>query len=438
MEHVTNEEQFFDLPRETLAMPAVRCEEVGGFIYINLDDDAEPLRDFLGERVCEIEQYPFHLMTQRYGFSTRVNGNWKMACNTIQEWYHPPYVHQAFIHSDVREAEKLVPPIDSYHYDFFDKHFITSVPGPPPLRPREKGAIGEARREMIWVYKLFRGGLFGPDDVADIGPMPEFLNPGELRSWSNDQFWILPNASLQIWARELLHHLHVLAGVGRVAHLRHRHLLRAAGERDPAPRPGAGRQQRDRGRDAGRQHRRSDVLRGEDRRPEGVPPERPGADDPQLPPHDRRRRRRLPRRARRRNAGQRRHERTGHERTRNERERSVMSVQTIDTSLPAGFEELEPWVNDWVQPGRDERYAVRLSKSIDELSEFYDAIAARAEDALEYLDALDLNDLPADADRLLHLLYSMVLVSYSVNVFKQPHIPDSGSAFFNAVIAPAV
>jgi len=119
-----------------------------------------------------------------------------------------------------------------------------------------------------------------------------------------------------------------------------------------------------------------------------------------------------------------------------------MSLQTAstvtDTSLPAGFEELERWVHDWVQPGRDERYAVRLSKTIDELSEFYDAIAARAEDALEYLDALDLNDLPADADRLLHLLYSMVLVSYSVNVFKQPYIPDSGSAFFNAVIAPAV
>ena len=178
--------------RETLAMPAVRCEVVGGFIYINLDDDAVPLRDFLGERVCEIEQYPFHLMTQRYGFSTRVNGNWKMAGNTIQEWYHPPYVHRRSSTPTCREAEKLVPPIDSYHYDFFDKHFITSVPGPPPLRPREKGAIGEARREMIWVYKLFRGGLFGPDDVADIGPMPEFLNPGELRSWSNDQFWILP------------------------------------------------------------------------------------------------------------------------------------------------------------------------------------------------------------------------------------------------------
>ena len=27
------------------------------------------------------------------------------------------------------------------------------------------------------------------------------LNPGEVQSWGNDQFWILPNVSLQIWAR---------------------------------------------------------------------------------------------------------------------------------------------------------------------------------------------------------------------------------------------
>jgi len=51
---------------------------------------------------------------------------------------------------------------------------------------------------------------------------------------------------------------------------------------------------------------------------------------------------------------------------------------------------------------------------------------------------LDLDDLIDDGNRQLQLLYSMVLVSYAVNVFKQPHIPDSGSAFFNEVTAPAV
>jgi hypothetical protein len=106
--------------------------------------------------------------------------------------------------------------------------------------------------------------------------------------------------------------------------------------------------------------------------------------------------------------------------------------------LPAGFEELEPFVADWAKPTRAERYDTRLSKTIDELVEFYDAIAPRAEDAIAYLDTIALDALPDDATRLMQLLYSMILVSYAVNIFKQPHIPDSGSAFFDMVAEPAV
>jgi hypothetical protein len=106
--------------------------------------------------------------------------------------------------------------------------------------------------------------------------------------------------------------------------------------------------------------------------------------------------------------------------------------------LPDGFADLEPFVADWAKPTRAERYETRLSKSIDELVAFYDAIAPRAEEAIEYLDRLRLDDLPEDATRLMHLLYSMILVSYAVNIFKQPHIPDSGSAFFDMVAEPAV
>ena len=43
-----------------------------------------------------------------------------------------------------------------------------------------------------------------------------------------------------------------------------------------------------------------------------------------------------------------------------------------------------------------------------------------------------------DATRLLHLLYSFILVSYAVNVFNQNRIPDSGAAFFDMVAEPAV
>jgi hypothetical protein len=113
-------------------------------------------------------------------------------------------------------------------------------------------------------------------------------------------------------------------------------------------------------------------------------------------------------------------------------------MSTTGRLLPGAFAELEPYVEDWARPTRSERYATRLSKTIDELEAFYDAIAPHAEAAIAYLDTFDLDDLPPDALRLLHLLYSMILVSYPVNVFKQPRIPDSGAAFFDMVAEPAV
>lgn len=117
------------------------------------------------------------------------------------------------------------------------------------------------------------------------------------------------------------------------------------------------------------------------------------------------------------------------------------SASTGPRLLPDGFADLEPWVADWALPTRAERYAMRLSKTTDELTAFYDAVAARAEEAIAHLDGFDptdLSDLPEDATRLLRLLYSLVMVSYPVNVFRQPRIPDSGAAFFDMVAEPAV
>jgi hypothetical protein len=106
--------------------------------------------------------------------------------------------------------------------------------------------------------------------------------------------------------------------------------------------------------------------------------------------------------------------------------------------LPPEFSDLEPFVVDWALPTRAQRYEARLSKPFDELVNFYDAVAPRAEEAIAYLNGLDIDDLPDDATTLLHLLYSMTLVSYAVNVFKQNRIPDSGAAFFEMVAEPAV
>ena len=113
-----------------------------------------------------------------------------------------------------------------------------------------------------------------------------------------------------------------------------------------------------------------------------------------------------------------------------------MTVTT--NTLPAGFESLERFVDDWALPAREARYAMRLSKTIGELGEFYDAVAPLAERAISHLNQFDLDALPEAEHRLLLLLYSMILVSYAVNIFKQPRIPDSGAAFLWTSAEPMV
>jgi hypothetical protein len=110
----------------------------------------------------------------------------------------------------------------------------------------------------------------------------------------------------------------------------------------------------------------------------------------------------------------------------------------MPAQLPEEFADLECWAEQWALPTRAERYDLRLSKTIDELGEFYDAVAPRAEDAISYLGGLDINALPEPALRLQRLLYSLILVSYAVNVFDQPRIPDSGAAFFETLAEPAI
>jgi hypothetical protein len=109
----------------------------------------------------------------------------------------------------------------------------------------------------------------------------------------------------------------------------------------------------------------------------------------------------------------------------------------MTTSLPAPFSDLEPFT-DWCLETEAERYAKRLASTMDEMQAFYDAALPRLDEAATYLSDLDLRALPADATNLLWLMYSLVNVSFPVEVWRQPRVPDSGAASMDAVIQPAV
>ncbi|GAA5061311.1 hypothetical protein [Nocardia callitridis] len=108
---------------------------------------------------------------------------------------------------------------------------------------------------------------------------------------------------------------------------------------------------------------------------------------------------------------------------------------THDRDLPAAFADLRPFT-DWCLSTEAQRYAKRLGSDMAEIQAFYDAITARAEDALAYCDKFPLDDLPDEVLNLMHLLYSMITVSFSVECWSQPRVPDSGATWLDCVSEP--
>jgi hypothetical protein len=105
--------------------------------------------------------------------------------------------------------------------------------------------------------------------------------------------------------------------------------------------------------------------------------------------------------------------------------------------LPDVFSDLEPFAV-WSLATERERYAKRLSSTMDELQAFYDAAFPRLQDAIEYLDQFELNALAEDEKHLLWLCYSLVNASFPVEAWRQPRVPDSGATSIDLVIEPAV
>lgn len=110
-----------------------------------------------------------------------------------------------------------------------------------------------------------------------------------------------------------------------------------------------------------------------------------------------------------------------------------------DARLPAEFADLESFAG-WILPTEAERYAKRLSSSMAEMQAFYDAAFPRLDDILAHAEKVPLGDgAIADEDRnLAYLAFSLVNISFPVEAWKQPHVPDSGAAAMDLVGEPGI
>ncbi len=97
----------------------------------------------------------------------------------------------------------------------------------------------------------------------------------------------------------------------------------------------------------------------------------------------------------------------------------------MDIDLPPEFSDLERFVAKWDKPDTNERYANRLNSTMEEMTEFHDAVLPRIPAIKGYLDKKKFEDY-SDADfRLARLTFAWVPVAEAVEVFGEPSVPDS-------------
>ncbi len=80
------------------ALPEFRCEQWNGFIYVNLDDDAEPLALRLEQLEVLLGNYQTDRMRHVATFEEDWHTNWKCLVENFMEAYHLSVVHPETLH----------------------------------------------------------------------------------------------------------------------------------------------------------------------------------------------------------------------------------------------------------------------------------------------------------------------------------------------------
>ena len=74
-------------------LPEIRVDFWGGFVFINMDEDCEPLADFLGDMPGEFESWNFENKYLQHHIGKRVDMNWKVGVEAFIESYHVIATH---------------------------------------------------------------------------------------------------------------------------------------------------------------------------------------------------------------------------------------------------------------------------------------------------------------------------------------------------------
>jgi phenylpropionate dioxygenase-like ring-hydroxylating dioxygenase large terminal subunit len=90
---VPDEHEFGEIDRSTRNLEQVGCERFGGWVFVNRDPNARPLREFLGAMTHEFEDFEPNRLRLVHKYSYELPVNWKITMDAFQEVYHLKHIH---------------------------------------------------------------------------------------------------------------------------------------------------------------------------------------------------------------------------------------------------------------------------------------------------------------------------------------------------------
>jgi phenylpropionate dioxygenase-like ring-hydroxylating dioxygenase large terminal subunit len=91
--HIPAQWDFPQVSPENFALPQVKVGTWGGFVFINMDHDCEPLESFLGELPSHFERWPLEDRYIQAHVGRLIKTNWKIVQEAFMEAFHVVATH---------------------------------------------------------------------------------------------------------------------------------------------------------------------------------------------------------------------------------------------------------------------------------------------------------------------------------------------------------
>jgi phenylpropionate dioxygenase-like ring-hydroxylating dioxygenase large terminal subunit len=185
---------FPHLNEDNFRLSEIRCDSWGGFVFINMLDDAPPLADYLGVIPEHFKLWP---MDDRYvALHTEkvLPANWKMAMEAFLEAFHVLETHsQAVFTAADANAQ----------YDIFGPNvsrFMHAIGSPSPhlkTRPNEAQILAKMGRDPKHLpegmsARAYQAGLLRAELSAEFGV--DFSGKSNAEMLDSIEYFLFPNA----------------------------------------------------------------------------------------------------------------------------------------------------------------------------------------------------------------------------------------------------